>query len=96
MEKLPCRSAERCLDDLMTGLEMRLASIDTGRHCVTLNLMHLTKKGAVAVCAPQTRAVVEEVRLWMELLFDAIATSQFSLDRSWNSSQATRLESFSR
>jgi hypothetical protein len=39
--------------------------LDTGRHCVTLNLMRLTKKGAVAVCAPQTRAVVEEVRLWL-------------------------------
>ena len=25
--------------------------LDTGRHCMTLNLMRLTKKGAVAVCA---------------------------------------------
>ena len=63
---------------------------------MTLNLMRLTKKGAVAVCAPQTRAVVQEVRLRLGPLFCAIATSQFSLDRSWGSSQATRLESFSR
>ena len=39
---------------------------------------------------------MEEVRLWLGLLSCAIATSQLSLDRSWGSSQATRLESFSR
>ena len=79
-------------------MEMRLASIEAG-HRQALRDSELdasNEEGGGGGLRPQTRAVVVEARLWLGLFFCAVATSQFSLDRSWGLSQATRLESFSR